>query len=208
MSTETSNSGNENTATQQQAGNENTSTQTEGQTNVTMTQEDLNTLINAKFAKGAEKSKNELLSSLGIDSVDSLKELVDAKKTADEASKTELEKMTEQLDSLRADNEKLTTQQQAAQKKAAISGLAAANGVADVEYFEYEYSRAAKTEGFNADEFVNGLRDAKPYVFGQSVTPPRTDSSSNGGQQPADFSGRVKAAKTKKELDALYAEIK
>ena len=55
---------------QPNSGNENTSTPTDG--NVNISQEQLNDLINKKYAKGAEKAKADLLESLGIPDVDTL----------------------------------------------------------------------------------------------------------------------------------------
>ena len=193
------NSGSENTTAPENVGNEAVS-------KVEMTQDQLNDLINKKYAKGAEKAKTELLDSLGIESVDNLKAMIEAKKAQEEADKSELEKMQEQIQSIQAEKEALVKEAATARSKAEISSLSASNGVKDVEVFEMLYSSASQGEGFDKDAFVNGLRETRPYLFGQVATP-KVDNTSNNKQNPLDFAQRVKNAKTQKELDALYAEL-
>lgn len=198
-------------ATNQNAVIENTTAQDENVGNeavskVDLTQDQLNDLINKKYAKGAEKAKTELLESLGIESVDTLKEMIEAKKAQEEASKTELEKMQEQLQSIQAEKEALAKEAATAKTKAEINALSASNGIKDVEVFEMLYATASQGEGFDKDAFVNGLKETRPYLFGQVQTP-KVDNTSNNKQKPLDFAQRVKNAKTQKELDALYAEL-
>ena len=193
------NSGSENTTAPENVGNEAVS-------KVEMTQDQLNDLINKKYAKGAEKAKTELLDSLGIESVDNLKAMIEAKKAQEEADKSELEKMQEQIQSIQAEKEALVKEAATARSKAEISSLSASNGIKDVEVFEMLYSTASQGEGFDKDAFVNGLKETRPYLFGQVATP-RVDNTSNNQQNPLDFAQRVKNAKTQKELDALYAEL-
>lgn len=194
---------NENTATQNNAGDENTSTQTDGQ--VQMTQEQLNTLISQKYAKGAEKAKSELLESLGIDSVDTLKTVIQKQKEAEEASKTELEKMQEALKKAEEEKQKLLNESLALKTKTEVINLATKSGVKDVEVFEMIYNQASKNDGFEQNKLIESLKVERPYLFEKSVI--KTDSSSNNTNTPLDFAQRVKMAKTQKELDALYAEL-
>ena len=203
-------------ATNQNAVNENTTTQYENVGNpVNMTQEQLNELINKKYAKGAEKAKSELLESLGVENVDSLKELIEAKKQQDEANKTELEKLSEQLNSIANEKQSLLEQMEQMKFKTEVSTLSAQNGIKDVEVFEVMYEKASKNEGFEKDKFINELKETRPYLFGDN-TPNKTkvDSTSNNKQDPNDRSTLIakaqqlardgKSAEAKKLLDQLY----
>lgn len=193
-------------ADQTNSGNENTSTQTDG--NVNMTQEQLNELINKKYAKGAEKAKADLLESLGVRDVDTLTDILDKHKEQEEASKSELEKAQGTLATLTQERDKLLTDMKQTQFNSNINALAAKEGIKEVEYFTMEYSKASDAEDFKVEDFISNLRESKPFVFGQQVsTPPKTDNSSNSKGEPASWSERVKKATTKQELDALYAEL-
>lgn len=189
--------------------NENTSTQTDGEqtTTVNITQDKLDKLINEKFAKGAEKATKELLEGLGVENQEQLKEIIEAKKAQDEASKSELEKLQEQLDGERQARERLEKERDNIAKEATIKDLALSNGIQDVEVFEALYNSKSNSEGFDGNAFVDGLRESKPYLFNKG-TAPKTDNSPNRGDtKQGDFAERVKNAKTKAELDALYNEI-
>ena len=176
--------------------------------NVEMSQEALNALIDKKYAKGAEKAKTDLLESLGLDSVDSLKSMVEQTRQNEESQKTELQKMQERLEAIEAEKQSLAEKAEQANAKAAVSSMSAQHGVQDVEVFELIYNTAAKGEGFNQDEFINQLKESKPYLFAsQAKATPKVDNSSNNQGDPLDFAQRVKMAKTKQELDALYAEL-
>jgi len=196
-----SQTGNENTQTQTNSGNENTSTQTDGQ--VTMKQEDLNTLINSKFAKGAEKAKKELLESLGVENEDVLKEILEAKKAQDDANKTELEKLKEQLDTIQKEKDEIAQDLDSTKKKASLNSMAAKHGVKEIDFFDMELRKAQKDEGFNEDEFIESLKKSKPFVFGQSVN---TDNSSNSGDEPKSLKDKVKGLSFE-ELRALSNNI-
>lgn len=208
MATEPTKSGNEETAPLNNAGNETTSTLTDGQAQqVTMSQDDLNHLINGKFKKGADRATSELLAGLGVESVESLREIIEAKREAEDLAKTEVEKLTEQLATLNTEKLELVSSQAQAAKQAALNRLAVENGVTELDYFSFEYASKSQLEDFNVEEFINDLKSEKPFVFGQKQVAVKTDSSSNGGSQPSNFSDRVKLARTKQELDALYAEL-
>ena len=161
--------------------NENTEAQNSG---VNMTQEQLNELINKKYASGAEKAKAELLNSLGVESIDSLKSIIDERKAQEEANKSELQKMQEQLQNIQAEKEQIAKEAQVAKQKAEINALSAKHGITDVEVFEIMYENASKAEGFDSEGYVNSLRDTKPYLFGQNAPKTKTDTSSNNNQNP------------------------
>ena len=182
-------------------------TENGGDSTVSITQEKLNSLINEKYAKGAEKATNELLSSLGVENVDSLKSIIQSKREQDEANKSDFEKAQETINELQAKLETSTSTLAQMQEANEINSLALEHGIADAEVFKLLYSNAKSTEGFNPDSFIEGLRESKPYVFGQTqATTPKVDNSANKSK-PVDFNDRVKAATTRAELDALYKEI-
>lgn len=143
---------------------------------VEMTQDELNTLINKKYASGAEKAKAELLTELGVENADILKQLLADKKAQDEANKTELEKLQEQLNALTSERDKLANNLTETQKKAKLNELALKNGIDDVEYFEYRYNKSSSLEGFDEAKFLE--------EFATKKAPPKTDSSSNNNDVP------------------------
>lgn len=184
-----------------------TPTDNGGDSTVTMTQEKLNSLINEKFAKGADKATNELLTKLGVEDIDSLTNIIQSKREQDEANKSDFEKAQETINELQAKLEASTSSVNAMREEAEINSLALTHGIKDAEVFKLLYSNAKSAEGFNPDTFIEGLKESKPYVFGQQqVATPKVDNSSNKSK-PVDFNDRVRAAKTRAELDALYKEI-
>ena len=172
-----------------------------------ITQEKLDSLINGSYAKGAEKATKELLESLGVESQDKLKEIIEAKKQQEDANKTELEKMKEQLEALNQANQKLISESESVKAKTVMQELALKNSVNDLEVFELLYDKASKVDNFNSDDFIKGLRESRGGLFGEADKKVKTDSSPNKSNEPKDFADRVKQAKTKAELDKLYAEI-
>lgn len=185
MSTETLNSGQENTSTQTD-GNENTSTQTDG--HVQMSQADFDALIGKKMGKASDKARNDLLTSLGVNSEDDLKMIIEAKKQIDEANRTELEKLQELLSTANAEKDKLAKDLEATNKQATLNAIAAKHGVKELDYFALELRKVQSSEDYNEEQFIATLKQSKPFVFGQSVN---TDNSSNSGGQPKTLLDKV-----------------
>lgn len=175
-------------------------------TKVTMSQADLDTLINSRFAKGAEKATKQLLETLGVESVDALKDAITQKKQLEEQSKTELEKALERINALESEKSSVLNEMNTFKQKAEVSSISVKYGVKDVEVFEMIYNTQQKGEDFNVENFINGLKESKPYLFIEQIKP-RVDNSKNNNINPLDFATRVKQAKTQKELDALYKEL-
>jgi len=146
-----------------QNGNENNPTPGEegGETTVTITQEKLDSLINGKFKQGAEKANADFLKSLNVESIDAAKEIMKAKQDADEASKTDLEKANGTIDLLNTTIDSLTSKLSVNEANNKINSLALENGIKEVEYFKYEYQKAAKTEGFEEKVFIDNLLKSK-----------------------------------------------
>ena len=153
-------------------------------TTVTISQEKLDSLINEKFKKGAEKANAQILESLGVESIDSLKEIMKAKADADEASKSDLEKATESARKLAEENEQLSNRYKALEESNSISLLAAEHGIKELDYFRLEYAKEKDKDGFDMSAFVTGLKESKPLLFGQSQQAPKTDKSNNNQNNP------------------------
>lgn len=133
---------------------------------VSMTQEKLDSLINSKFGAGADKATKELLSQIGVDDVDVLKSIVSSHQEQQEASKSEFDKLSEQLTLERTQREALENQLSENENRLKISSLAAEYGISDVSYFEHEYGKVANTEGFDFSTFMDDLKTNKWYIFG------------------------------------------
>ena len=85
-----------------------------------------------------------------------------------------------------------------------INQLAIKHGITDVDYFKYSYNEAKGKENFNADSFVDGMKESKPYVFGKVATP-ATDNSGNKGDNQ-DMATKVKGLSFK-ELQELQNRL-
>ena len=155
------------------------------------------------FAKASEKATTKILDSLGVESVDDIKALMEEKQQLEDAKKTEQERLEEQLQQLKAEKEKMETEATKAQLKSEINSLAAKNGIKDVEYFEYQYLRNVGKEDFDADTFVEGLRESNSQMFG--ANPPKTDTSSNKNEQ-TDFKDKLKGLSFN-ELVKLQSQV-
>ncbi len=176
-----------------------TTTDSKGsETQVTISQEKLDSLINEKFKKGAEKANAQLLETLGVESIDDVKNIIKAKNDADEASKTELQKAQDANEALKLVNEDLLSKGEKLKEKNRISMLASDNKVKDVEYFEFKYSQAKASNDFNEDTFIESFNKGNPTVA------PNTDTSSNNGDNP---SGKNLKKMSIRELKAHQATL-
>lgn len=173
---------------------------------VELEQEKLDALINKGYAKGAEKAQSQLLAELGVDSLDSVKEVLKAKAEAEEAQKTELEKLHEQLEAAKVEAENAKKEREQTLESLQIQSLANESGVNDIEYFKFMRDQAKASEGFNDAEFLESLKETKPFLFNNNqMAKPKIDSSSNKGE--LEISQRIKGAKTMADLDKLFDEI-
>ena len=175
------------------------------ETTVNISQEKLDALINEKFKKGAEKANAKILEELGVENLDALKDIVKAKAEADEAAKTELQKLQEQAEAERLEKEALSKKNAELEKANAINKLAAKHGIKEVDYFALQLSKTEQGEDFNMDEFVEGLKEEKPFVFGEAKKA-KTDTSGNNNQDPNDLK-TVVGNLSFKELQALQKKL-
>lgn len=157
------------------------------ETTVSISQEKLNSLINEKFKKGAEKSKAELLSSLGVESEDELKSIIEARKQAEEANKTELQKLQEQLELKDKAYSELEQRLNAKTVDTEVQDIIMQNGIDPkmAKYVKIDYLEAKKGEDFELDKFVSSLKESQPGFFASDVRPPVNIDNPPSRQTPA-----------------------
>lgn len=158
---------------------------------VTMTQEEYDRKFNDSFGKGASKAEKTLLSDLGLDNIDSLKTIVTSHKESEEKNKTELQKANETITTLQSTIDGLNGKVKGLETTSTINSLAAKHGITEVDYFNYEYDKASKVEGFNADEFVTGLVKDKGALLGVKTGNTNTSVHNPGNRQQSEQGGET-----------------
>ena len=145
---------------------------------VEIPQSKIDALINESFGKGAKKANAELLSELGVDSTDDLKERLSKVKEMEDASKSESDKLRESIESVKADNERLSAENRKLSFDNQVSTVAIEAGVTERELFSHLYASASNQENFEVNGFIAGLKLDKPFLFGnQTPVKPKVDSS-------------------------------
>jgi len=173
---------------------------------VVISQSKLDSLIDKGFSKGANRAKNELAEQLGVDSIEQARELINAKRDADDANKSDMDKAAELINTLNSTIEGLESNNKAIQADMAVQKVVAENGINDADYFKHLLSQVSGNEDFEQDAFINQLKGDKPYLFsGGEVQPKKVDATSN--RASLDVGERVKAARTMAELYALQNEL-
>ena len=173
---------------------------------VVISQSKLDNLIDKGFSKGAKRAKSELAEQLGVDSIEQARELILAKKEADDANKSELEKASELISTLNSTIEGLESNNKQIKADMAVQQVVAQNGIKDADYFKHLLAQASATEDFEQDAFIEQLKGDKPYLFsGGETQPKKVDATSN--RASLDVGERVKSAKTMAELYALQNEL-
>jgi len=173
---------------------------------VVISQSKLDELINKGFSKGANRANNELVDKLGVDSIEQARELINAKREADEANKSDMDKAAELINTLNSTIEGLESNNKAIQADMAVQKVVTENGIKDVDYFKHLLSQASGSEDFNEATFIDQLKGDKPYLFsGGETQPKKVDATSN--KASLDVSERVKGAKTMAELYALQKQL-
>lgn len=178
--------------------NENTDTSTEngGETTVTMTQEKLDSLINSRFAKGAEKAQTELLQTLGVDDVDVLKSLVTTHREQEDASKSELQKMQELLELEQSRAAELEGKLTSTLTETEIQNIVMQYGInpEKMKYFKMDYLEAKQDESFDLEKFIGVLKEKQPDFFGfiderknRTVPNPQSKNAPTGSIKMSDY---------------------
>jgi len=173
---------------------------------VVISQSKLDSLIDKGFSKGANRAKSELAEQLGVDSIEQARELINAKRETDEASKSDLDKAAELINTLNSTIEGLEANNKRIQSDMAVQKVVSENGIKDADYFKHLLATASADDGFEQDAFIEQLKGDKPYLFsGGEVQPKKVDATSN--RASLDVGERVKSAKTMAELYALQNEL-
>lgn len=173
---------------------------------VVISQSKLDSLIDKGFSKGANRAKSELANMLGVDSIQEAQELINSKRQADEANKSDMDKAAELIQTLNNTIEGLESDNKKIQANAVIEKVVSENGIKDADYFKHLLAQASATEDFDQSTFIERLKGDKPYLFnGGDIQPKKVDSTSN--RASLDVSERVKGAKTMAELYALQNEM-
>lgn len=177
-------------------------------TTVTISQEKLDSLINEKFKKGAEKANAQLMESLGVQSIDEIKNIIEAKKQAEEAQKTELQKAMEAVEAANREKEAILKEAEELRKKNSIQGLAVEHGIKELDYFELELNKRSGEDGFDKEKFIESLRVEKPFIFGSDAPKPKviTDTTGNGSDKPGDLASQLEGLSLN-ELKKLQSKL-
>jgi len=173
---------------------------------VVISQSKLDALIDKGFSKGANRAKSELAESLGVDSIEQARELINAKRENDEANKSDLDKAAELINTLNGTIKGLEANNNEIKADMAVQKVVSENGIKDADYFKHLLAQASATDDFDQSTFIDQLKGDKPYLFsGGEVQPKRVDATSN--RASLDVGERVKSAKTMAELYALQNEL-
>jgi len=128
-----------------------------------LSQSKLDKLIDKGYSKGATRAKSELAEQLGVDSIEQARELINAKKEADEANKSDLDKAAELINTLNARIEGLESNNNQMKSDMEIQKVVNANGINDADYFKHLMAQASAGEDFEQDTFIEQLKGEKPY---------------------------------------------
>jgi len=174
---------------------------------VVISQSKLDKLIDKGYSKGATRAKSELAEQLGVDSIEQARELINAKKEADEANKSDLDKAAELINTLNARIEGLESNNNQMKSDMEIQKVVNANGINDADYFKHLMAQASANEDFEQDTFIEQLKGEKPYLFNNGVDsqPKRVDATSNKATLNA--ADRIKSTTSMAELYRLQDEI-
>lgn len=165
---------------------------------VELEQSKIDALISDGYKKGATKATEKVLEELGVESLDDVKALLNAKAEAEEAEKSELQKAQERLEAIEAEAEALRKANAQKESDLKVTQLAAQHGVTDTDYLKYQLTQAQKSEDFNESAFIENLKETKPFLFGQPSTVPKVDASRN--KQEVDVSTKIRAARSMQDL--------
>ena len=173
---------------------------------VVLSQSKLDKLIDKGFSKGANRAKTELAEQLGVDSIEQARELILAKREADDAGKSELEKAAQLISTLNSTIEGLEANNKQVHADMAVQKVVSENGIKDADYFRHLLAQASAGEDFEQSTFIEQLKGDKPYLFsGGEVQPKKVDATSN--RASLDVGERVKKATSMAELYALQNEL-
>ncbi|MEV0257743.1 hypothetical protein AB0H82_26230 [Streptomyces sp. NPDC050732] len=155
----------------------------------TVTQEDLSRLLAREKTQGGRAAVKKLLGDLGFDNSEALTEFITAKREAEQAALSEIERREQAAEEkLRAAEERevqAAARERAAVRRSALAGLGAAGDDLNDAVLLIERALADQPD---ADEgavatAAEQLKDRRPELFGQvrEATPPAPGGSPAGG---------------------------
>jgi len=157
------------------------------ETTVTIKQDKIDSLISSGYKKGAEKATAKLLGELGAESIDDVKAILKAKQDADEAEKTEFQKLQDQLEAKDGQINDLQTKLSVQLTDSEVRDIALDSGISPekVKYFKMDYLEAKKSENFDSKSFIEGLKETQPDFFGVEVRQPANIDNPPNKQTPS-----------------------
>lgn len=173
---------------------------------VSLTQEKVDKLINKGYSKGATHAKSDLITFLGVDSIEQAQELITAKREADDASKSELDRASETIEALSSTIEGLESDNAKIKADALIEGVISKNDIKEASIFKHLLSQETGKEDFDLEPFIEKLREEKSFLFsGADSKPMRVDSTMS--KQALNVSERIKNCNTMEEIHRIQNEI-
>lgn len=156
--------------------------------------------LDERLDRARQEGMSQLLQELGIEDPKALKSMVDVAREAEEANKTELEKLQGKLEkaatdaqSIQAERDQLAAQLRREREDRLVERLANSLGFADAsdasllvnrEAFEYGDDEQIKEASVKAA--LEKLLEAKPHLRGQAAPAPRIDAQAGTGKGPAE----------------------
>lgn len=152
--------------------------------------------VDIGFAKGAKKANEDMLKDLGYDTLDSAKSAISGFKESEDNGKTEIDKLMDKINGLTESFDKMGKENLKLKEHGDILELATKNGVKELDFFEFDYNNAKKEESFDVDKYMEGLKEKKPFLFGEKETPSnRPDNSPSPLQTNPEISKELKDAR-------------
>lgn len=158
------------------------------------TQEDVDRINADTRRKAEEAATRKVLEQLGVDDVEKAKQIIEARKAADDAAKSELQKAQEENERLKSENTKVSERAHKvlvlAELKGALrdagintSRLDGALKLADLDVVKVAESGALT----GIEDVVKSVKDASPEWFGTPGKPFSAPDASGGSGEGAGF---------------------
>ena len=154
------------------------------------TQDDLDRIAGESRKDGRASAERELLKSLGVTDLDTIKVSIEAAKVAEEEKKTELQRSQEETAQLRAEAEAAKAESRASRVESALqlslrdAGINPERAAAAMRLVDSSKLEVDGGEVKGLDEAVKELKSQSPEWFGPKFTPP---DASGSGSPPPDF---------------------
>lgn len=165
------------------------------------TQADVDRIVKSRAERVSKQAVSGLLESLGVQNVDDLKGVITAQKEAEEAQKSELERLTERATKAQSDAEKLQARLAQEQQDRLIERTAVKMGFFDVTDAVALADRGEFGEDLTGETVENSLKallETKPHLAGQTQETPKPsapDIKANNGNAASQSPDIIEAGK-------------